>query len=501
MGEDTSIADRPRDGLAILTEGVEALAELGGEDAYELLQEVARVAAGSDAAHSGLGRNQAMVDTVGVLLAAHMRASARRRVEGRRTQLRRAVAEVVEAAMRDRDVDRVLSAAVRVLVRATGCQGASIRAFDDEESAPTALRHSASYPSRIDDLLTAEVVEAASRAARVCWERQDASLLHVDEPDTEPLTTAEERDFALDFMARAGSREMLLAPMGADGVCLGWIALSRSEVHEPFGADDVDAVLAIGREVGNAVRHARAFERQQELIEQLREVSDHKSRFTATLAHQLRNPLTGASLHLDELRELHPPGGDDPTAAALAAVERSVRTIGSTVESLLALARLEGPERPPAAGVVELDRVVADWLARDDAGPRSSGVVVDVTAVEPGVCAVGEAAELEMVVDNLLGNAVKYTPAGGAVRLALTRVGDEVVLVCADDGIGMDAHDLALMFTPFHRARDAQSRRIPGTGLGLAIVQAAVDRHGGSITATSQPGAGTRVEVRLPAAG
>ncbi|SEB53707.1 Signal transduction histidine kinase [Nocardioides exalbidus] len=499
MLDETDTA-RPRDGLAILAEGVDALAEFGGEDAYELLQEVARVAAGSDAAHTGIGRNQGMVDTVGVLLAAHMRASARRRVERRRTQLRNAVAEVVEAAVKDRDVERVISEAVRVLQRVMDSQLATIQAFGSDDPMSAGRDYGASHPPEVEDLITPEVVERAGLAAQVCWERQTASLHHLDEPDAEPLTTPEGRDFALGFMRTLGAREMLLAPLGADGRCVGWIVLTRADGHEPFSLDDVDAVLAIGREVGNAVRHAQAFERQVELIDQLRELSNYKSWFTATLAHQLRNPLTSISLHLDELTALRDGRAGTPAevSGGLEAIERSARIIEDSVESLLSLARLEEPGKPAARELVDLDLLVMRCADAYERIARSGGVELETSDVAAGTQVTGDAGELEMIVDNVLGNAVKYSSAGGVVRLGVCADGDGTLLTCSDDGIGMGEHDLALMFSPFHRATEAHDRRIPGSGLGLAIVKAAVDRHGGTIRADSAPGRGTRIEIRLP---
>ncbi|RYB94983.1 GAF domain-containing protein [Nocardioides oleivorans] len=505
MLDETANTQKPRDGLAILAEGVEALAEFGGEGAYELLQEVARVAAGSDAAHTGIGRNQGMVETVGVLLAAHMRASAMRRVERRRVQLRNAVAEVVEAAVKDRDVELVISAAVRVLQRVMDGQLATIQAFDssDAENDPDGggRHYGASYPPEVEDLITPEVVERAGRAAQVCWERQTASLHHLDEPDAEPLTTPEGRDFALGLMHTLGAREMLLAPMGADGQCVGWIVLTRADDHEPFSFDDVDAVLAIGREVGNAVRHAQTFERQVELIDQLRDLSSYKSWFTATLAHQLRNPLTSISLHVDELTAAgdgSPPATSTELVGGLRAIERAARTIEDSVESLLSLARLEEPGNPGVREAVDLHGLVRSCAAAYERLAETAGIRLDTSSVTAGTRVSGDARELEMVVDNVIGNAVKYSPAGGVVRLSVSADDEGAVFSCVDEGIGMDEHDLALMFSPFHRATEAHQRRIPGSGLGLAIVKAAVDRHGGTIRAHSSPGQGTRIEVRLP---
>ena len=492
-----------QDAVSILAGGVEALADLGSEEAFEVLQEAAFTAAGSHARTTGVQRDPQLVALCQVLLDAHQRASAARRIEQRRQQLRSGVAEVVEAVVKDRDVHSVLAAAVEAMRRVLHCQGVSIRAFDLPGSPSTEMRYSACHPPVVDELIDDKMSAITSRAAEICWAQQTAYLMHLDDPDLAWLTSPEDRDFALDIMRASGSRELLLAPLGADGRCQGWIVVTRAALHDPFGPDDVEAVLAIGREIGNAVRHARAFRLQQELIAELRELSEHKSWFTATLAHQLRNPLTSIGLHLEDLiDEVAESDGSVDLARlslGLAAVDRSAHVIESTVESLLALARLEGSARPTNPGRVDLHAVVLRCVEDLQHTADAAGVRLDTDGVAAGTEVIGETSELEMVVDNIVGNAVKYTPSGGVVRLTVDASADHVLFACHDEGIGMSDQDVDQLFTPFHRATEAQQRRIPGSGLGMAIVRAAVDRHDGTVKVASEPGHGTRIDVRLPA--
>jgi signal transduction histidine kinase len=112
----------------------------------------------------------------------------------------------------------------------------------------------------------------------------------------------------------------------------------------------------------------------------------------------------------------------------------------------------------------------------------------------------GAATELDQVVANLVGNAVKYTPDGGSVTVSLSRSGDEVVLQVADTGIGISAEDQEQLFTEFFRSNNPQAVAQPGTGLGLTIVARIVARHGGRLHLTSELGAGSTFRVVLPAA-
>jgi signal transduction histidine kinase len=102
------------------------------------------------------------------------------------------------------------------------------------------------------------------------------------------------------------------------------------------------------------------------------------------------------------------------------------------------------------------------------------------------------------VVDNLVANAIGYTPRRGRVTVTLAAEDDHLVLTVTDDGAGIGAADLECVFERFHRGENARSLGIPGTGLGLTIVRAIVDAHGGEVGLTSAPGRGTTVRVALP---
>jgi signal transduction histidine kinase len=114
------------------------------------------------------------------------------------------------------------------------------------------------------------------------------------------------------------------------------------------------------------------------------------------------------------------------------------------------------------------------------------------------VHACGEGAELDRLVGNLLGNAIKFSPSGGTVVLSVEEVGGDVVLRCSDEGIGISPEDQAQLFTEFFRSTNPAALDIPGTGLGLTIVKRIVERHRGSITLESTLGRGTTFTVTLP---
>jgi signal transduction histidine kinase len=146
-----------------------------------------------------------------------------------------------------------------------------------------------------------------------------------------------------------------------------------------------------------------------------------------------------------------------------------------------------------------VDLVAVAREAIEDARPRaaSAGVALEFESVlTPTVRA--DRVRLAQVFDNLISNAIKFTPPGGRVGLAISMVADEAIIVVTDSGMGMSREDQQRLFTRFFRTKAAA--RIQGTGLGLSITKAIVDAHHGSISVESEVGTGTRFTVTVPTA-
>jgi signal transduction histidine kinase len=129
--------------------------------------------------------------------------------------------------------------------------------------------------------------------------------------------------------------------------------------------------------------------------------------------------------------------------------------------------------------------------------PPGIDLIVDLQAPIPPIQ--GDADRLEQVITNLLDNAIKYSPEGGAVSVELGRIGGEIRVAVRDQGIGLPPDASETIFKPFGRAPNASSRNLPGMGLGLYICRNIVERHGGRVTASSPgEGLGTTFELVLP---
>jgi signal transduction histidine kinase len=204
--------------------------------------------------------------------------------------------------------------------------------------------------------------------------------------------------------------------------------------------------------------------------------------------HDLKSPLSVVAANLDMLRDDHGSELGPDATAAFEAMDRAVRRMTHLVEDLLTQARAEQTELRGAA--VALDALVAE-AARDNGWP--------VTVPDPLPEVYADPSLLRHVLDNLIGNAVKYarTDRPAPVEITAGRLpGGAVRVEVADRGIGIPEADRSRVFDAFHRSPNGSSR--PGTGLGLAICKDIVERHGGRIGVEANPGGGSRFWFVLP---
>jgi heavy metal sensor kinase len=219
-------------------------------------------------------------------------------------------------------------------------------------------------------------------------------------------------------------------------------------------------------------------------------------RFAADASHELRTPLTVLKGGI-EVALLAPRSAEEYRQAlqsSLEEVERLVRL----AEDLLLLSRTStgaGVPRKP----VELEPIVLEALDVGAQFARKTALSVQLKESEPAVV-IGDATDLGRALRNLVENAVKYTPAGGRVELALTRADGWASIVVQDTGPGIDPADVERVFQPFVRLDAARARSTGGTGLGLSIARSIVMAHGGTLALESTPGAGSRFTIRLPLA-
>jgi heavy metal sensor kinase len=219
------------------------------------------------------------------------------------------------------------------------------------------------------------------------------------------------------------------------------------------------------------------------------------SQFSADAAHELRTPLTilKGEVEVGLRSSLGAPEYQRVLASCLEEVDR----LSALVEDLLFLARSEGGSVRVTQEPVNVAEVAAEVAPALQALADAAGVTVSIASGAPAWVR-GNASMLFRIIFNLGENAIKYTPSGGRVTVALNQSGNEVELQVRDTGPGIPAGDLPHIFDRFYRADRARGRG--GVGLGLALVRSIVGLHGGRITVESTPGAGSCFRVVLPLA-
>lgn len=229
-----------------------------------------------------------------------------------------------------------------------------------------------------------------------------------------------------------------------------------------------------------------------QMLARLETAFDAQRRFTADASHELRSPLTTlrGELEVARRRPRSPEHYEGVLDSALEEVDRLERVLAD----LLELARLDDDHS--TTSFVDLAALAGELVARHAAEAATRGLALTLRA-EPGVGALAAAPRLARALDNLLGNALRYT-AEGQVEVVVRSTGEDAVIEVFDSGAGIPADQLERIFDRFYRLDASRAREAGGVGLGLAIARQIARVYGGDLTAQSTPGKGSTFTLRLP---
>ena len=234
------------------------------------------------------------------------------------------------------------------------------------------------------------------------------------------------------------------------------------------------------------------------MIARLDESFQHVNRFSADASHELRTPLTilRGELEAAAQQELITPELRETLGSAL---EETVRLSG-IVESLMAISRLDAGEARVELAHFDLAELTSGTTEQMRLLAEDKDIALRCEA-ERQVRVEGDRARLKQVIVNLVDNAIKYTPAGGLVKVKVQASNGRAVIEVNDNGVGIPPEAAPHIFERFYRVDKARSRQMGGAGLGLSIVKAIVTAHGGQVKVESVEGKGSRFLVELPVAG
>ncbi|MEM7624230.1 MAG: ATP-binding protein [Planctomycetota bacterium] len=260
--------------------------------------------------------------------------------------------------------------------------------------------------------------------------------------------------------------------------------------------EEAEAVVrATVRPLGqNSAQHALIV---FEDVTQQRTADRSRNLFVAQATHELRTPLTNIGLYLERVIDLKDEDTAD-RAECLNVINSEVLRLGRVVEEVLSVSEIEAGSLQVRRDDVRMEELIA--RLEEEYGPQAEKQKHTLTFDLPPKLPVvqGDRDKVALALHNLLGNAIKYTPAGGVIRVAVQEIEGAVEVAVTDSGIGIAEHDLAKVFEKFYRSEDQRARAVTGSGLGLALAREVIRLHGGDITAESILNEGSTFTLRLP---
>jgi signal transduction histidine kinase/putative methionine-R-sulfoxide reductase with GAF domain len=300
-----------------------------------------------------------------------------------------------------------------------------------------------------------------------------------------------------------GIKSSVLMPVRVSGRLYGTLGIGHRDEEHTWHPDDIRLLEAVAHQLRLVMENTRLFEEAQRRTEELaaalvqvEEMDCLKDEFIQNVSHELRSPLAlirGYAEMLDtgELGEV-PPEQQKPVAI----IARRARMLGDLVKDITLI--LEAEVSAPDPEPIQLDELARNAVEDFQVEVEQAELTL-LAESEPDLPPVsGAHTYLRRVLDNLIGNAVKFTPADGTITVRLRRKGDKVALAVSDTGVGIPDDKLERVFERFYQVNGSARRRYGGVGLGLALVKEIVEAYGGYVTVESELDKGSTFTAYMP---
>jgi len=296
-----------------------------------------------------------------------------------------------------------------------------------------------------------------------------------------------------------GYRTVLGVPMLREGIPVGVLTLTRSEVR-PFTEKQIELVSTFADQAAIAIENVRLFDEIQDKSRQLQMASEHKSQFVSSISHELRTPLNAIIGLTDMLVTNAARFGMEKAQEPLQRVNHAGTHLLGLINQVLDLSKIEAGKLELNPEPVDLARLIDEVVGTAGQLAEKNKNRLIVEAQENLGALTADSMRLKQILLNLLSNACKFTKEG-EVALRVRKVVDGrdwVELAVADTGIGLNGEQQAKLFQDFTQADSLTAPRYGGTGLGLALSRKLARMMGGDVTVTSEPGKGSVFTVCLP---
>ncbi len=318
----------------------------------------------------------------------------------------------------------------------------------------------------------------------------EGQVVHIPDVETD-------RDFDWPEAKQLGGfRTMLGVPMLRDGIPVGVVTLTRSEMR-PFTEKEIALVATFADQAVIAIENVRLFDEIQDKSRQLEEASRHKSQFLANMSHELRTPLNAILGYTELIRDgIY---GETPNKmnTVLDRIQRNGKHLLGLINDVLDLSKIEAGQLTLSLADYSMKDVVHSVFSAVEslANEKHLALKIELQQGLPG--GRGDERRLTQVLLNLVGNAIKFTDEG-QIAIKASSTGGAFTVAVQDSGPGIATTEQAKIFEEFQQADSSITRKKGGTGLGLSISKRIIEMHGGRLWVESEIGAGSTFSFTLP---
>ncbi|MEE9224958.1 MAG: GAF domain-containing protein [Bacteroidota bacterium] len=390
------------------------------------------------------------------------------------------VNEVASKLNRTLELEELLNSAAEAVQKTFNYFDVTIFLVNSEQDELTLVAHSGSYI----DFLPHGYKQKLSQGV-VGWVVTRGEKLLINDVSLDPRYLA--------YIYHNTNSE-LAVPIKVDGDVVGVLNVEDTKLHA-FDETDATVLETLCEQIGVAIKRARLYDELKRANMKLTELDKMKSEFLGIVSHDFRSPLSSIVLAAKSLLRNKDGGRNERVNEYLSIIMEQANRLAQLAEDTLSITRMEAGRLSYHFNIVNVERLIQDAIAM----VRFSSLHTLALNVDSKVSYIkGDQTKLRQVIQNLVSNAVKYSPKGGTVSITVAESSsDEIMVTVSDDGMGIPSEQLDRLFHKFSRVDMAGAREIKGSGLGLWICKEVVGAHGGRIWVESELGKGSTFKFSL----